>query len=67
MFSQNGYAGTNLRELTRFLGMGKSSVYRCFESMEEINELMAKVEALGRYFLKTYGPNQNAPEDEAQE
>ena len=24
MFSQNGYAGTNIRELTGSLGMGKS-------------------------------------------
>ena len=32
MFSQNGYAGTNLRELAGSLGMGKSSMYRHFES-----------------------------------
>ena len=28
MFSQNGYAGTNIRELAGSLGMGKSSMYR---------------------------------------
>ena len=36
MFSQNGYAGTNIRELAASLGMGKSSMYRHFESKEEI-------------------------------
>ena len=36
MFSQNGYAGTNIRELTASLGLVKSSLYRHFESKEEI-------------------------------
>ena len=36
MFSKNGYAGTNIRELAASLGMGKSSMYRHFESKEEI-------------------------------
>ena len=35
MFSQNGYAGTNIRELTASLGMVKSSMYRHFKSKEE--------------------------------
>jgi AcrR family transcriptional regulator len=36
MFSQNGFAGTNIRELSGSLGMGKSSLYRHFESKEAI-------------------------------
>ena len=36
MFSQNGYAGTNIRELTASLGMVKSSIYKHFASKEEI-------------------------------
>lgn len=28
MFSQNGYAGTNIRELTASLGLVKSSMYK---------------------------------------
>ena len=32
MFSQNGYAGTNIRELTASLGLVKSSMYKHFES-----------------------------------
>ena len=35
LFSQNGYAGTNIRELTASLGMVKSSIYKHFESKEE--------------------------------
>ena len=36
MFSQNGYAGTNVRELTASLGLVKSSMYKHFRSKEEI-------------------------------
>ena len=36
LFSQNGYAGTNVRELTEALGLVKSSVYKHFKSKEEI-------------------------------
>ena len=36
MFSQYGFAGTNIRELAGSLGMGKSSMYRHFESKEDI-------------------------------
>ncbi len=35
-FSQNGYAGTNIRELTASLGLVKSAMYKHFESKEEI-------------------------------
>ena len=36
MFSQNGYAGTNMRELMASIGYAKSSTYRHFESKEEL-------------------------------
>jgi len=36
MFAQNGYAGTNIRELSGSLELGKSSLYRHFESKEEL-------------------------------
>ena len=36
LFSQNGYAGTNIRELTASVGMVKSSIYKHFESKEDI-------------------------------
>ena len=36
LFSKNGYAGTNIRELTAALGMVKSSIYKHFENKEDI-------------------------------
>ncbi len=36
MFSQNGYAGTNIRELSASFGIVKSSMYRRFKSRVEI-------------------------------
>ena len=36
LFSQNGYAGTNIRELSAALGLVKSGVYKHFESKEAI-------------------------------
>ena len=36
LFSQNGYAGTNVRELAEALGLVKSSIYKHFESKEAI-------------------------------
>ena len=50
MFSQYGYAGTNIRELTASLGLVKSSMYKHFTSKEEIwntllDELIAYYEA----------------------
>ena len=50
MFSQNGYAGTNVRELAASLGLVKSSIYKHFNCKEEIwnallDELIAHYEA----------------------
>ena len=36
MFSQNGYAGTNIHELTASLRLVKSGLYKHFKSKEEI-------------------------------
>lgn len=36
LFSENGYAGTNIRELTSSLGLVKSAMYRHFKSKQEI-------------------------------
>lgn len=50
MFSQNGYAGTNIRELAASLGLVKSAMYRHFDSKEAVwnallDELIAYYEA----------------------
>ncbi len=36
LFSQNGYAGTNIRELSSSLGLVKSGVYKHYDSKEAI-------------------------------
>ena len=40
LFSRSGYAGTNIRELTASLGLVKSSMYKHFQSKEEILEAL---------------------------
>lgn len=53
MFAENGYKGTNLRELALSLGLSKSALYRHFESKEDIwNALMARVE---EYYVSRFG------------
>ena len=59
LFSQNGYAGTNIRELAGSLGMGKSSMYRHFESKEEIwNTLLDELIA---YYEARFGSPEHLP------
>ena len=59
MFSQNGFAGTNIRELTASLGLGKSSMYRHFESKEEIwNALLDELIA---YYEARFGSPEHLP------
>ena len=59
MFSQNGFAGTNIRELSASLGMGKSSLYRHFESKEAIwNALLDEMIA---YYGARFGSSEHLP------
>ena len=59
MFSQNGFAGTNIRELSASLGMGKSSLYRHFESKEAIwNALLDEMIA---YYGTRFGSSEHLP------
>ena len=59
MFSQKGFSGTNIRELAGSLGMGKSSMYRHFESKEEIwNTLL---DALIAYYEARFGSPEHLP------
>ena len=59
MFSQNGFAGTNIRELSASLGMGKSSLYRHFESKEAIwNALLDEMIA---YYDARFGSTEHLP------
>ncbi len=59
LFSQNGYAGTNVRELTAALGLVKSSMYKHFESKEAIwNALLDRMIA---YYGQRFGSPENLP------
>ena len=58
-FSQNGYAGTNIRELTASLGLAKSSMYKHFESKEDIwNSLLDEMIA---YYGDRFGSPEKLP------
>ncbi len=59
MFSQNGYAGTNIRELAASVGLAKSSMYKHFESKEEIwNALLDEMIA---YYDQRFGSPEHLP------
>ena len=59
MFSQNGYTGTNIRELSESLGLVKSAMYRHFESKEAIwNTLLDELIA---YYEARFGSMEHLP------
>ena len=59
MFSRNGYAGTNIRELAASLGLVKSGLYKHFESKEEIwNALLDQMIA---YYGARFGSPEQLP------
>lgn len=59
LFSKNGYAGTNIRELTASLGMVKSSIYKHFENKEDIwNALLDEMIA---YYDARFGSPEHLP------
>ena len=58
-FSQNGYDGTNIRELTSSLGLVKSALYRHFDSKEAIwNALLDEMIA---YYAAHFGSAEHLP------
>ena len=58
-FSENGYAGTNIREFTESLGLVKSSMYKHFASKEEIwNTLLDEMIA---YYDARFGSSEHLP------
>ena len=59
MFSENGYAGTNMRELMASIGYAKSSTYRHFGSKEELwNGLLDEMIA---YYDTHFGSAEHLP------
>ena len=58
-FAENGYKGTNLRDLAAMLGLSKSALYKHYESKEEIwNALIDRMEA---YYTARFGSSENMP------
>lgn len=59
MFAENGYNGTNLRDLAESLGLSKSALYRHFSSKEEIASVL--FERLGEYYESNFGSARKLP------
>ncbi|MBR6221174.1 MAG: TetR/AcrR family transcriptional regulator [Clostridia bacterium] len=59
LFSENGYAGTNIRELTASLGLVKSSIYKHFESKEELWD--ALLDEMIAYYGTRFGSPERLP------
>ena len=59
MFSQNGYAGTNIRELSASLGLVKSGVYKHYESKEAIWN--ALLDEMITYYADHFGSAEHLP------
>lgn len=59
LFAENGYKGTNLRDLAAQLGLSKSALYKHYSSKEAIwNALLDKMEA---YYAARFGSTNNLP------
>ena len=59
MFSQFGYAGTNIRELTASLGLAKSGMYKHFDSKEAIWD--ALLDQMITYYGEHFGSAEHLP------
>ncbi len=59
LFAENGYRGSNLRDLAARLGLSKSALYKHYDSKEAIwNALLDKMEA---YYAARFGSVNNLP------
>ena len=59
MFSQKGYEGTNIRELSASLGLVKSGIYKHYESKEEIWN--ALLDRMITYYGERFGSPEHLP------
>ena len=58
-FAENGYKGTNLRDLAAGLELSKSALYRHYESKEDIwNAVIDRMEA---YYVSRFGSPEKMP------
>ena len=58
-FAENGYKGTNLRDLAAGMGLSKSALYRHYESKDDIwNAVIDRMEA---YYVSKFGSSEKMP------
>ena len=58
-FAENGYKGTNLRDLAAGLGLSKSALYKHYASKEDIwNAVLDRMES---YYVARFGSPEQAP------
>ncbi|MBQ0038715.1 MAG: TetR/AcrR family transcriptional regulator [Clostridiales bacterium] len=58
-FAENGYKGTNLRDLAAGMGLSKSALYRHYESKEDIwNAVLDRMET---YYISRFGSPEKMP------
>ncbi|MCQ2485644.1 MAG: TetR/AcrR family transcriptional regulator [Clostridia bacterium] len=58
-FAENGYKGTNLRDLAAGMGLSKSALYRHYESKDDIwNAVFDRMEA---YYVSRFGSPEKLP------
>lgn len=63
MFAENGYRGTNLRDLAKELDLSKSAFYRHFSSKEEIwDELIVRIDGYYEKTVDFMDENEKMPE-----
>ena len=59
-FAENGYRGTNLRDLAAGLGLSKSALYKHYESKESIwNAVLDRMEV---YYAERFGSPEKTPQ-----
>lgn len=59
-FAENGYKGTNLRDLAAKLGLTKSALYRHFDSKEAIWN--AVLDSMESYYCERFGSPEKLPQ-----
>lgn len=58
-FAENGYKGTNLRDLAAGMGLSKSALYKHYASKEEIRN--AVIDRMEAYYATRFGSPENLP------
>ena len=59
MFSEKGYDGTNIRELSAELGLSKAAFYKHYESKEEIWQTV--IDEMSKYYENNFGSPDKIP------